>query len=54
MLYDFSHGHVEKLAHKIAASAREAEASAEMSTCLNFYLWKPPRQSTTDRSNRAH
>lgn len=36
VLYDFSHGHVEKLAHKIAASAREAVASADVKHVLEL------------------
>lgn len=65
VLYYFSHGHVEKLAHKIAASAREAVASADMKHVLellsleaakavNYNLIRPvqPRALTTSPNTR--
>lgn len=63
VLYDFSHGHVEEFAHKIAASAREAVASADVKHVLelrslkaakavNYNLIRPlqPRALTTSPS----
>ena len=36
VLYYSSYGHVEKLAHEIAAGAQEAGAKSTLSACLSF------------------